>query len=130
MADLTKLQFYSKANYLKGYIDVEAYFTFTGSSDDETYTGYIDHNLGFAPLVSIAYTIDDDSTYWTNAWTMGDTFDASQNFLMFTRSVSWQCFADTNRVYVAAYQARNRSGQRATGNRKFKLRIYLDYGGL
>ena len=67
MANLEKLQFYSGVNYLKAYKDVEGSFTFIGG-ETESYYVDIPHDLGYPPLTSLAGTIDDDLTYWSDPW--------------------------------------------------------------
>lgn len=132
MADLSKLQFYSKANYLKKDSELSGELTVNMSgTSGETKPYSIAHNLGYIPFCTVMCQQTDASTEWmNNIWPDSNAIGQPRP-VDFSDTVDFRWYVDESNLYIILSQKDDQViNTYATGPRTVRWNIYRDYGDL
>lgn len=121
--DLSKLAFYSGANYMKRSEEFTGSTAMTLPGSGLAVTHTVTHNLGYIPYFDVFADLDNDGIIWAGEKIDQNTDSSAFGATLGTPALDYWCTATTLTIRLL-----NNTSPLATGTRTVYWVIYLDYG--
>ena len=121
--DITKIGFYTGANYMKRSTTYSGSTTVTLQSHGSTVSHTVTHNLGYVPVFSIFIDVDNDGTIWS-----GEKLDQYTDTSLSGVEPATPYVDSWSTTTALTISIDNSTTPTATGTRTVYWVIYVDYG--